>query len=312
MPGWRQLEGFFQVAKAGGYTRAAEQLETPVGQSAVYQQVRKLQDELGLALVRQAGPRATELTPEGRELFRFIAPFFEGLPRVLEGLRGQAPTPLLLAAEHFLAMETLPRALRNLTRDHPESRLRVEEVSVPVLLDHLLAGRVDAALAHVDPLPSGFAWTPLGEIGAALLLPLDHPLAASRRLPSAQALSEHPLILYEPGSPGRVLAERFFRTWGLRLTAAVEVSFPHTMRRLVEEGFAPAFVPHVLKSPAPKVASPDQWPDPRQVKPLQAYRDLLAFDLTPYLGGGLPYGLLYRDGMEGSLAFQRLLKALSS
>ena len=75
---WHQLEGFYQVARTGSYTKAAEAFAHPIGQPAVYQQVKGLQADLGLTLVRQAGPRRTVLTPEGRALFEFLAPLYEG------------------------------------------------------------------------------------------------------------------------------------------------------------------------------------------------------------------------------------------
>src|SRR5205085_5771018 len=107
MPGIRmhQLEGFFYVARLGNYTKAAQAFSYPIGQPAVYQQVRGLQEDLGLTLVIQAGPRRTELTPEGRALYEFIAPFFDGLPRLLERISHSAIQPLVLAADQYLAME---------------------------------------------------------------------------------------------------------------------------------------------------------------------------------------------------------------
>src|SRR5689334_14012266 len=106
-----QLEGFFHVARLGGYTKAAQAFSYPIGQPAVYQQVRGLQEDLGVTLVVQAGPRRTELTPEGRALYEFLSPFFDGLPRLLERITAAAAAPLVLAADQFLAMEALPTAL---------------------------------------------------------------------------------------------------------------------------------------------------------------------------------------------------------
>src|SRR4029077_9761257 len=43
-----QLEGFFHVARLGGYTKATQAFSYPIGQPAVYQQVRGLQEDLEL------------------------------------------------------------------------------------------------------------------------------------------------------------------------------------------------------------------------------------------------------------------------
>jgi len=43
-----RLEGFYWVARTGGYAAAARAFPDPLSQPAVFQQVRKLEDELGL------------------------------------------------------------------------------------------------------------------------------------------------------------------------------------------------------------------------------------------------------------------------
>src|SRR5579862_3340346 len=120
-----QLEGFFHVARLGGYTKAAQAFSYPIGQPAVYQQVRGLQEDLGITLVVQAGPRRTELTPEGRALYEFLAPFFDGLPKLTERISGAAAAPLILAADQFLATEALPQALSKTLENYPGFRLRL-------------------------------------------------------------------------------------------------------------------------------------------------------------------------------------------
>ena len=45
-----RLEGFFWVAKTGGYARAARAFPYPITQPAVHQQVKKLESELELQL----------------------------------------------------------------------------------------------------------------------------------------------------------------------------------------------------------------------------------------------------------------------
>ena len=61
----RQLEYFAAVARHGGFTRAADALW--ITQSALSQQVRRLEAELGVALLRRTS-RGAELTPAGEEL----------------------------------------------------------------------------------------------------------------------------------------------------------------------------------------------------------------------------------------------------
>ena len=61
----RQLEYFAAVARHRHFTRAADELY--VTQSALSQQVRRLEDELGIALLLRTS-RGVELTPTGADL----------------------------------------------------------------------------------------------------------------------------------------------------------------------------------------------------------------------------------------------------
>ena len=45
-----RLEGFYWVARTGGYAKAARAFPYPITQPAVHQQVKKLEGELGLSL----------------------------------------------------------------------------------------------------------------------------------------------------------------------------------------------------------------------------------------------------------------------
>ena len=303
MPGIRlhQLEGFFHVARSGGYTKAAQAFSYPIGQPAIYQQVRGLQQDLGLTLVIQAGPRRTELTAEGRALYEFLAPFFDGLPRVLERITAAAAEPLVLASDQFLATEALPAALLQTLQTHPGFRVRLEELPSQEIVHAVSQGEADAGLAHLTETPRGIVFEPLGRIGVALLAPLSHPLAKLGRIPTPQEIGSHPLIVYGPTSPRRILTERLFREFGLKLQVAAEVSFAQTMRVLVREGLAPAFIPYLLsgRKGVPVKAE------------LPAEPNTIAFDMSPRLkSGALPFGLLYRQGTEESLAFRILETAL--
>ena len=61
----RQLEYFVAVARHASFTRAADALW--ITQSALSQQVRRLEAELGVALLHRSA-RGAELTPAGEEL----------------------------------------------------------------------------------------------------------------------------------------------------------------------------------------------------------------------------------------------------
>ncbi len=82
-----RLEGFYRVAVAEGYSRAAKSFPYPITQPGIHQQVKKLELELGARLFRRVAKDRVGLTRAGRHLFEFCAPFFERLPLVVDELR---------------------------------------------------------------------------------------------------------------------------------------------------------------------------------------------------------------------------------
>src|SRR5688572_25522523 len=104
-----RLEGFYRVAKAGGYARAARAFPYPITQPGVVQQVKRLEDELGVALLERTGRDRVRMTAAGETLYRFCAPFFEELPGVLRSVEaGRFGGTLRIDASALVMRQVLP------------------------------------------------------------------------------------------------------------------------------------------------------------------------------------------------------------
>src|SRR5215475_7854408 len=89
-----QLRSFCVAATEGNFTAAATALGLSV--SGVWQQVRALERELGVTLLRRQG-RSVELTPPGRLLLELAQPHVSGidsLVRLFEARYAELPQPL--------------------------------------------------------------------------------------------------------------------------------------------------------------------------------------------------------------------------
>jgi DNA-binding transcriptional LysR family regulator len=74
----RHLRYFVAVAENAGFTAAARQVR--VSQQVLSTQVRQLEDELGVELLRR-GPRGAELTPAGTVFLDSARSVLDGLDR---------------------------------------------------------------------------------------------------------------------------------------------------------------------------------------------------------------------------------------
>jgi DNA-binding transcriptional LysR family regulator len=79
------LELFYYVARHGGIMEAVRNIPYGIQQPAVGGQIIQLEEFLGVTLFQR---RPFSLTPQGKELYEFIKPFFENLTPMAEKLRG--------------------------------------------------------------------------------------------------------------------------------------------------------------------------------------------------------------------------------
>jgi LysR family glycine cleavage system transcriptional activator len=121
---WRQLppltalRAFEATARRSGFSPAARELN--VTHAAVAQQVRALEEHLGIPLVRRDG-RALALTEEGTRLAQALSEGFGTIQSALEALRddGAGRTVRITLTSGFAAQWLMPR-LRDFWAQHPE------------------------------------------------------------------------------------------------------------------------------------------------------------------------------------------------
>lgn len=120
MPALSSLRAFEAVSRLGGYSAAARALN--VTHAAVAQQVRGLEENLGIALVARHG-RGMALTAEGEQLAVALS---EGFGRIQTGVglvRGGDDRPVRITLSPGFATQWLMPRLKNFWALHPEVAL---------------------------------------------------------------------------------------------------------------------------------------------------------------------------------------------
>ena len=88
------LELFYYVARCEGIVAACRQIPYGIQQPAVSAQVARLEEDLGVRLFER---RPFRLTPAGKALYDFIAPFFGRLNEVEDIVKGKMSRVVRLA-----------------------------------------------------------------------------------------------------------------------------------------------------------------------------------------------------------------------
>ena len=201
----RHLRYFLAVAEHGPMTRAAGALG--IQQPPLSQQIRALEDELGLALfVRH--PKGVTLTDAGRMLQADAARVLHGveaarerLAQLASGVRGRLAVGFTSsAAAHRLT----PQALRECRARHPDIALVISEDNAAGLTEAVAGARLDCGLLRVPVArPPGLVFEELLSEGVSVAVPIDHRLARGRRAVRVEELRDEGLILVRrPGAPG--------------------------------------------------------------------------------------------------------------
>lgn len=234
----RRLEAFQAVARHRSFTRAA--LELHLSQSAVSQQIAALELELGGPLFDRS-QRRVRLTPAGAALLDRVDGILAGLAqarRAVAAARGAVEGDLRVSASRTVGTYLLPGPLAELGRRHPALRLRVTISNSERVVAALVAGEADVAFVEDEVERAGLDVEPLLEDELLVVAPAGHRLARGGEIALADLAAE-PLILREPGSGTRRVAEQHLRAAGLapeELRVAAELSEIEAIKASVEAG----------------------------------------------------------------------------
>ena len=247
----RQLEYFVAVAHHRHFGRAAEAIY--VTQPALSQQIRRLEAELGVALLRRTS-RGVELTPAGDDLLgraQAILAEAAAARADMDEHAGVVRGAVRLAATAADALH-LPEALAAFHRDHPGVRIALRQASAAEALELVRRGAVDLAVLSPAGDAGGLAVTPLAEEPLRLIVEPGDPLAGARV--GLGDLRGRPFVLAEPGSALRETVMAACQAEGFSPVPQLEVGDPSAVRYLVAAGLGLALVPASwLDVPGPEV-----------------------------------------------------------
>jgi LysR family transcriptional regulator, transcription activator of glutamate synthase operon len=214
----RQLRYLDAVARRRSFTQAA--LELHIAQSALSQQVRRLERELGVELLRRT-TRRVEVTEAG-ELFlaraRRVLAEVDGVRADLDALQGLVLGTLRLGGVPQVGPVHSVAMIAAFARAHPGVSITVRDDVASTLLGQLRDGELDLVMALVDPdALDGLEGVRLLDEELVVIVSLEHPLARAKRV-RAERLADEALVTYGAGSAlsdallalvpaGRVVAE---------------------------------------------------------------------------------------------------------
>jgi DNA-binding transcriptional LysR family regulator len=199
------LEGFYWVARERGYSRAARAFPYPISQPGVFQQVKKLETQLGTPLFERIKKDEMAMTAAGERLYAFCAPFFEQLPGVVDAIVSERPGGVLrMEASGMVLRALLPSWIRRLRKAQPDISVDVQELQT-IDFERLRTGAAHLVIDYCEQLPADIEKRQIATSHAFLVVPDAH--CHLRRGQLAQ-LASLPFVSYHPSLPHYALQLR--------------------------------------------------------------------------------------------------------
>lgn len=261
---FRHLRTVAAVARHRSFTKAAEDLY--VAQSAISQQIRRLEAELGIEIFRR-NSRSVELTPEGElvlaQAHRVLAEV-DDLHSQVEELTGLLRGTLRIGGTYPFGPYDLYGVLADFRAKHPGVSVHMIEDTQDEMLAMVREDELDCAFASVDPDAIGrdFAATLLWEDEFVAVCAVDHPLAAHSGITFEQLAAED-LITHRDNSALRQRLEATLGKRGLEPQIAFICTEMNAVRALASKGLGVAVLPRsVAEQDGPPIVLRPFRPEP--------------------------------------------------
>ena len=246
---WQQIMGFYHVAKLGSFTKAAD--ATFRTQSAISQQIKKLEEEFGCRLFERIGKRKLLLTSAGERFFKFseiIIKRYDSLTEELNEIKGLKKGRLRIAAPFTTLYHLFPNVLKNYITQFPNVDLTILDRSQQDIFHLIKNGDIHFGFgleSNVPPNLTAFQWK---KVRTVLMTPKGHPLTTVKRVMLKQ-IGRYPLILPPKNIKYRSNLEEMFKKIGLDYHIIMESSNVELSSLYVEMGLGISFATVVKDLP---------------------------------------------------------------
>ncbi|HVI55055.1 MAG TPA: DNA-binding transcriptional regulator OxyR [Luteibacter sp.] len=244
----RDLSYLVALAEHRHFGRAAE--ASFVSQPTLSTQIRKLEDELGVALVERT-PRKVLLTETGREIARRargVLSQVDEIKSIAQRTRDPESGTIRLGIFPTLGPYLLPHVIPHLRERFPRLELLLREEKTEQILGMLREGTLDAGILALPMHDESLHIEFLFEEPFVLAVPDNHPLAGRQCL-SMDDLADQNLLLLEDGHCLRDQALEVCHLAGAGEKTGFRATSLETLRQMVSANVGITLMPILAVKP---------------------------------------------------------------
>ncbi|NMF65659.1 LysR family transcriptional regulator [Brasilonema octagenarum UFV-E1] len=245
----RHLRYFVAVAEELHFGRAAERLH--MTQQPLSQQIRQLEDELGVLLFERT-KRRVQLTEPGKaflvEARHILLKATEAVEIVRQVAQGESGR-LKVGFSGFATYSVLPKALRIFRERFPRVELELEEMTTSAQVQALQEQQIHLGLM-IPPTPdASLTLEPILKEPLVVILPETHPLATQPELALPMLANESFILVsrqLEPGYYDQCIS--LFQQAGFSPKVVQKASQKQTILGLVSAGMGVSLAPASIRN----------------------------------------------------------------
>jgi DNA-binding transcriptional LysR family regulator len=239
-----QIKAFYKVAARGSFTKAARELF--LTQSAVSQQIRTLEDEIGGRLFDRSG-KTVRLTGEGEVLLAYAKRLFdlhEEIETLFDGLRKLEKGRIALGATAVIGTYFMPAVISAYHRQYPgieiDLRMGNSEQIQRMIEDREVDLGVAGMIKKHKTLNSAFIHRE-----ELLFVCSPHNPLADRKTVTITELDRIPFIWRERGTQTLAIVKKWFQDNAADDFPRQTLSLANmeAAKRIVEEGYGVTIIP---------------------------------------------------------------------
>lgn len=228
-----QLQYFIKTAEVLHFTKAAELCF--VTQSGLSQQIKKLEEELGLPLFKRIGKKV-QLTEAGSVFLVHAKKVIENIEngkQAIEDLDEMIGGELRIGVTYIFGLLILP-VVNAFAKQYQKLKIVVEYGTTEGLEHRLLNNELDVVLViSSHPIELPIQKVPLFTSNMVMAVSKTHPLAHLDKI-AFKKIDEIELILPGKGSNSREFVEELFQKFNMTPKIAIELHSIHALLQMVE------------------------------------------------------------------------------
>ncbi|MBT5560211.1 MAG: HTH-type transcriptional regulator CysB [Proteobacteria bacterium] len=240
----RQLQYVVEVVNQGlNITNAAESLHT--AQPGISNQIKSLEEELGVSLFERNGKHITRLTRAGEDLVEHFSRVLDEI-EVIEKTAADHANPsrgsLTIATTHTQARYVLPDIITQFVEKYPDVALHIHQGTPTQIAEMAATGVADVAIAtEALELFDGLCLLPCYRWNRCVMVPKGHPLVKEKLL-TLDAVSQYSIITYVFGVADRSIINQAFVERGLDFNVVLTAADAEVIKTYVRNGLGVGLV----------------------------------------------------------------------